>query len=193
MPNQYLLLCNCGKQIPIETTQAGQTVQCPECQTPVEIPSYSQIKKLPLLEQNAGAKSKPHRKKKWGHGQGVLFAAGIAVLITFGTVAGVFFYMSYRMNVKAPTLDEKKQAFVNVLESMMPAEQFAFWEEDQKKHPPKEWKPPTHLIMQSYAKTFLLLAIVCSVLAIVGLGFVLSALLVKQDVKQKKRKAKAAG
>ena len=191
MPNQYLLLCKCGKHIPVETTQAGQTVECSECQSQVEIPSYSQIKKLPLLEQAAEEKSTPRGKKNWGYGQGVLFAAGMALLIIFGILASVFFYLSDKTNVKTPTFQEKKEAFTQILDSMQPAEQFDFWEEEQKKHPPKEWKPASHLFTQTFSKTFFSLAIVCSVLTIVGLGCTVSALLVKQEVKRKKRKPRA--
>jgi len=48
MPQKYLLPCSCGKDVPIETSQAGGNVLC-DCGLSVQVPSLLKIKKLPLV------------------------------------------------------------------------------------------------------------------------------------------------
>ena len=193
MPDQFLLPCSCGNSIPIETTQAGQTIECPACQLQLEVPSYSQIKKLPLEESATEGKRKSQPgEKNWGYGQGVLFATGLAILVIAGILAGVFFYLYSGTNVDSPIVQEEMKAkFGNFVDSMPPAERFTFWEENQKKNPPTEWKPPDHLFTQAFSKSFFTLAIVFSILSVVGLGCVISAFFVKKSGTDKRAKSKA--
>lgn len=52
MATKHILTCECGKEHPVETFQAGQTLLC-ECGKTLKIPSMLHIKKLPLLEESA--------------------------------------------------------------------------------------------------------------------------------------------
>lgn len=194
MPDQYLLPCSCGNSIPIETTQAGQSIECPACQLQVEIPSYSQIKQLQLEDSLVKAKSKPQPRKEWGYGQGVLFALGLAMFLFFTILGGVFFFLYNRANVDTPTVDARmKGDFAAFVDKMPPADRFTFWEENQKVNPPSEWKPPDHLFTQAFSKAFFTLAIVCSILAVVGFACLMSAFFIKQGGTKKRAKQKSSG
>jgi len=48
MPQKYLLPCSCGKDVPIETSQAGGNALC-DCGRNLKVPTLLQIKKLPLV------------------------------------------------------------------------------------------------------------------------------------------------
>jgi hypothetical protein len=49
MSQKYLLSCSCGKEVPIETAQAGGNVLC-DCGLSLKVPTLLQIKKLPLAD-----------------------------------------------------------------------------------------------------------------------------------------------
>jgi len=51
MSQKYLLPCSCGKDVPIETAQAGGNVLC-DCGLSLKVPTMLQIKKLPLADGN---------------------------------------------------------------------------------------------------------------------------------------------
>ena len=50
MSQKYLLPCSCGKEVLIETSQAGGNVLC-ECERSLKIPTLLQMKRLPLAEE----------------------------------------------------------------------------------------------------------------------------------------------
>ena len=50
MSQKYLLPCSCGKDVPIETAQAGGNVPC-DCGQSLKVPTLLQIKKLPLADE----------------------------------------------------------------------------------------------------------------------------------------------
>ncbi|MGL6195868.1 MAG: hypothetical protein ACRC2T_13715 [Thermoguttaceae bacterium] len=50
MAQKYLLPCTCGESVPIETTQAGQTVTC-SCGLQLQVPTLLKIKKLPEYKE----------------------------------------------------------------------------------------------------------------------------------------------
>ena len=52
MSQKYLLSCTCGKDVPIETAQAGGNVLC-DCGLSLKVPTLLQIKKLPFADGNS--------------------------------------------------------------------------------------------------------------------------------------------
>lgn len=66
MATKHILTCDCGKEHPIETFQAGQTLLC-ECGKTLKIPSMLHIKKLPLFEESdPAAPAEPSGKRNSG-------------------------------------------------------------------------------------------------------------------------------
>lgn len=79
---KYLLPCSCGRQIPIEVTQAGQRLTC-ECGLVVDAPTMQGIRQLrPAEVQQAAAPT----RRFWGLRQ-QLVLLGAAVTLVAATCA----------------------------------------------------------------------------------------------------------
>ena len=52
MSQRYRLTCQCGKEYPIETSQAGRVIEC-ACGERLRVPSMLKIKRLPLWGEDA--------------------------------------------------------------------------------------------------------------------------------------------
>ncbi len=83
---KYLLSCPCGKKVPVETTQAGQTVEC-ECGRSLEVPT---LKGLRELEQVAVEAPSGPKGAAWGSRQAVVLVGIVVTLIGIALVA--YFY-----------------------------------------------------------------------------------------------------
>ncbi len=83
---QYLLPCQCGRKIPVDTTKAGRTLKC-ECGAQLEVPTLGGMKKLEPAAQSKHAPS----AATWGPRQRVLLA-GILICVTGLGIAGCFRY-----------------------------------------------------------------------------------------------------
>ena len=81
---QYLLPCQCGRKIPVDTTKAGRTLKC-ECDAQLEVPTLGGLKKLEPAAQSKHAPS----AATWGPRQRVLLA-GILICVTGLGIAGFF-------------------------------------------------------------------------------------------------------
>jgi hypothetical protein len=83
MTTEYLLPCVCGRKLRVNTTQAGETVQC-MCGTRLTVSNLRELSNLELApSKTTGRKS---RKRPWTKRQGwillgaILAAAAIALL-----------------------------------------------------------------------------------------------------------------
>ena len=81
---QYLLPCKCGRKTPVDSTKAGQTIEC-ECGDRLEVPTLGVLKKLPQVMQE----KRPAATVKWAARQRVLLLGIIICIIGLG-VAGFF-------------------------------------------------------------------------------------------------------
>ena len=90
MPSQYSLTCpKCQHANAITTTQAGQDIECAECQQTIQAPRLGELKQLPAI---AAAESTSVKKSS---GSGKLFVLGMLLLIFGGGGgAGLFYYAS---------------------------------------------------------------------------------------------------
>ncbi len=81
---QYLLPCQCGRKIPVDTTKAGRTLAC-ECDETIEVPTLGGLKNLEQVVEAKRASS----AATWGSRQRVLLV-GILICITGLGIAGYF-------------------------------------------------------------------------------------------------------
>jgi hypothetical protein len=81
---QYLLPCQCGQKTPVDSTKAGQTIEC-ECGAQLDIPTLGGLKKL----QQVAQESRPATTVKWAARQRVLLVGILICLIGLG-IAGYF-------------------------------------------------------------------------------------------------------
>lgn len=95
---RHLIPCDCGSQISVRTSQAGERIACPQCQSQVAVPSLRELTKLPLdtAKRNSGIAFLPKRtlpRSTTGLVLGALFLAVAAftpVLIALGVFEGAF-------------------------------------------------------------------------------------------------------
>ena len=111
MKAKYLLPCPCGRQIPVQASQAGQQLQC-ECGAALEVPSMRGLAELerigPTLDaapsaparptapasqtaQKKGRRSAQRRAPVWGTRQRLLLIG--ALMATVGVGTGAYFYV----------------------------------------------------------------------------------------------------
>ena len=76
MNTMYLLPCSCGRKIPVQLRQAGETIAC-DCGTSLEVPPLTELKALQKLE----APAKPQIvKTAWTTGHRLTFFGGLVIL-----------------------------------------------------------------------------------------------------------------
>ncbi len=84
---KYALPCSCGKTIPIETSQAGETVTC-SCGKQLEVPTMRAIRQLDPLRELTPARTQSARQ--WSTTQRLCFSIGMAVA-ALGFAVGAFY------------------------------------------------------------------------------------------------------
>src|SRR5690242_12796977 len=99
---RFLLPCSCGRQIPLEPSQAGQTVRC-ECGAELKAPSFRELRQLPQTE--ATPEQKAATRPRWSHAQGTLFVSGTVLALFCGFLV-LFFQMGRSgLDVNPPTVN----------------------------------------------------------------------------------------
>jgi hypothetical protein len=84
----YLLPCSCGRKIPVQLRQAGETIKC-ECGASLEVPTLTGIKTL----QKSEATAEPRiAKTAWTTGHRLTFFGGLVILA--GIVLGGWLFWS---------------------------------------------------------------------------------------------------
>jgi hypothetical protein len=74
---QYLVPCSCGRKMPAETRQAGESIPC-ECGLALIIPRLLELKKL---EKVAVQDNIAPRTSAWGVGHGITLVGAVILLV----------------------------------------------------------------------------------------------------------------
>jgi len=105
MVTRYLLPCSCGREIPVEMSQAGQTLSCP-CGARLEVPTMRDLAQLKRDEGRSTSEPsertrerRPPRGRRaraasppvWGTRQRLLFLGGIVALIGLTVLGAAYF------------------------------------------------------------------------------------------------------
>ncbi|MBN1590740.1 MAG: hypothetical protein JW888_14600 [Pirellulales bacterium] len=85
MSTKYLLPCECGKNIPVESVQAGQTVRC-ACGRDMDVPTLLKLRSLETVEDESQGRT----TARWGVFHALAIVGATVVLATF--VALVYFH-----------------------------------------------------------------------------------------------------
>ena len=119
MAAKYLLSCSCGREIALETRQAGKEVVC-ECGKTLPVPALRKLRELPLAEeteQTTGA--------TWSFRHGVLSAG---LLLAIGLAAGGA-YLWFTEPQPPPDLDISalSDQITEGVEQFTPAQGYEYW------------------------------------------------------------------
>ena len=126
---QYLLPCSdCNQSFPVATRQAGQTVQCANCDASVEVPKLGELKQLPIEGGADAVKKSEKRNQSPNRLKGWLFSGGLMIAVLAG-VAG-YALLNYANSLYA-NVDEFANAVEEVsseaIDAMKPAEMWDWW------------------------------------------------------------------
>jgi hypothetical protein len=113
---KYLLPCACGRTLPVEPRQAGQTVIC-ACGEALEVPT---LLRLAALEQEQPAAAAPPPVASWGLGQAIALV-GLAILLA--ALAGAIYLCFQRPSLR--TVDPQKVR--DLVQKMPPAVVYQNW------------------------------------------------------------------
>lgn len=120
MTGQYLFTCpSCGAANRLSPKQAGQELNCTDCDAPFQAPKLGDIRKLPT-DGDVDAKV---REKSYSPLRGWLFAGGLTLAVLAGGAGGYMHSkaaeLSSAVNVNIP---EEVQRFNDLLDKQPPAE-----------------------------------------------------------------------
>ncbi len=169
MNNDYLLPCECGQNISVGLTQAGQTVTC-ACGRSLKVPTMSQLRKLKSVQSDRAASKNTTRK--WSGVQGAIFGIGAVVAAIGLLVAGICGLYRTALHPEIPAVDTD-QAWNERIDQLFPEQTWDMWLslEDKELEQPH---PPPYILHQRYSEH--LLTYVYGGLAAAAVGLVTSGL-----------------
>lgn len=117
MSERYLLVCECGRNLPVELGQAGGHIRC-SCGREVDVPTLRQLRKLPLAPADYVADA-----PAWTWQKATMFVG--LLLVVAGAVFGAYTRWNRPLKpLDAIALEEKQGAeeLRRVLDTARPAE-----------------------------------------------------------------------
>lgn len=156
MPIHYLLPCSdCEHQFQLTTSQAGQPLQCPQCDTVIDAPKLGTLKQLPTLE-DASTKATAAGNQTAGWKRHV-FAIGLMTAVAAG-IAGAALYW-YSQSLFTPVdVDGHIELVHQELDKCSPAELWQIWhQQTDLEDGLGEWAEPKYMgqnIQSNHLKNF---------------------------------------
>jgi hypothetical protein len=92
--SKHLLTCECGREVVVDTAQAGESIGC-ECGKTIAVSTLRQLRQLPLAEEQKVAAA-----SSWGVRQGVIASCLIAA-----TLCAIVAAVSYSKQPEMPVFD----------------------------------------------------------------------------------------
>jgi len=120
MKTAYLLPCQCGEKLQVDSSQAGLSVRC-QCGADVAIPT---LRGLDKLERSASQVAPPARD--WGPRQATIFLGGFMAAIALPAVAGLRFTAPAFPQAQLDAIIEKAGA-TDDLDQLAPEQLYSLW------------------------------------------------------------------
>ncbi|MBW3596492.1 MAG: hypothetical protein KY475_04360 [Planctomycetes bacterium] len=172
---QYLLPCECGRRVPVATSQAGETVVC-ECGRSLTAPK---LRELRQLEPHAVKETAP-RRPVWSFRQGVMFVAGIVVLlISIVTLVITGMQRSSLYTEKPEFHPEFIEQQLAQIDRNSPVENLELWRHEILEHGLTRPGDPGYLLHRRAKRALTIRLIVFGVIAAAGAGLIAGAFLVR--------------
>ncbi len=129
--SQFLLPCSCGAKLPVNKSQAGMSLPCPECGVSVEVPTIRKLSSLATMIPEK-KRAKAGQGLKW---LGPVAAISLLVGIVGLSYAGYLFYerRTYRGFAveNGANMDVKESDFMADIrksaEQSAPADTWDYW------------------------------------------------------------------
>jgi hypothetical protein len=166
---RYLLPCECGESLPVEKTQAGQSIVC-KCGRSVDIPSLRGLRELEVCEAAPQAVARP----SWTPTKGTFFAGGIILAIVGTFVAAYGFTMRSFVNTAAPP-QEQIDAWVQEIDDWNASQMWSFWTQARQMGLPPVVSP--HVVAARQARWLMQVGYTGVGLVVTGLVVAVSPLL----------------
>jgi hypothetical protein len=127
MTTIYLLPCECGKKLPVEAPQAGQTVHC-SCGESLEVPTIRGLAKLGQAKDTAPAATGP----RWGQREGLLLLGAVIAVLAL-TAAGGLHLRKHQVadDFVIPEItftDEDAERIRQAIDKLSPAQTWREWQ-----------------------------------------------------------------
>lgn len=167
---KYLVTCACGRQLAVETGQAGESITC-ECGATVAVPTFRQLRTLPLATE---ATATTAAGAGWGKRQGAI-TVSLLLAALFLALAGV----SRMSEIPVPVFDPaaRSKSIDHDVSNMTPLAAWQVWVNNYRtlshtgfevfKHPATESMQITLDWHRAIQKTLMSLAAACGVAAVV--------------------------
>ena len=118
---KYLLPCECGKAMAIDTSQAGQQIAC-ACGKLLEVPTLRGVR---ALEPAPEATLTSRQTAEWGSSRGLIFA-GSLILLVIGATVSFFGYDGLRATPNI-TREAETETFDKAMDDMSLDEVYETW------------------------------------------------------------------
>jgi hypothetical protein len=157
MAQRYLLPCgHCSQKIPVETTQAGQTITCSGCQAEIKLGTLRDIRALAAEDASAETASRDVRSSRMSLTRRALFVGGILLLVTgllWGVRSASRAADQGSKQVPNTLSDEKVKTLEAVLRTESPSRMLDRWSE-VKEEAVAEWVEDPSIRARRMARTF---------------------------------------
>ena len=166
--------CNFSENI-VDSSQAGQVIQCAECGVDIQLPSLSGLKAYePFVFETQQTSS----RRRWSNNQGTLFSFGLAILLLAGTIGGVFSYFAWTYTVTEGVVDETVTGqFDEMIDNASAMALLKFWMEDVRDGALPAWEEPPSVKYAQLSTAFATLSYIMYGIAALGFGLIVSSLI----------------
>lgn len=178
MAAQYLLPCECGKTIEIETSQAGQQIDCPHCGASVLAPTLRGIRQLePVESEPATARSSP----SWSRSKGVLFATGVGLLFVSLAVSAVLLYHRGKLETAKPEIGPPPYLYSDQqIDNLAPHQVAYVWRTQIENSSLDEWQPKEFVFEREEERMINVMLTVLAGVAILGVALAVGTVVAKR-------------
>ena len=165
----YLVPCECGNSVKVDSALAGGTTTCDQCQATVEIPSLRLLKDLPQAEAAEKDALQPVGVKESNPTRNL---GAILILLSLLSLA-VLGYARYT-SVTGITADDAIEWGNQQIDSLTPEESWKMWQEVQELGMGPREVTLTQIEERRVLAIYLLMG-VAVVVALVGVGLIASS------------------
>ena len=118
---QYLLPCSCGRNLPVEMSQAGQHISC-KCGVLLEVPPLRSLRELATAIRAEAADS-----KTWGPAERLSLVSGLT-LVALSLLVFAFSYIATLQTDNSQQVDKNSYRLVREpLDDLSPSEAWIEW------------------------------------------------------------------